>query len=207
MKCLHISDTHGLFPKLPKTADLILHTGDFCPNFIVTDQDAEARLQEDWLFTKRYTIQKWLGGRSMLVVQGNHDFTEIKGVGIEDITNRKFEVESYSFYGLPWVPAFGPWNWGASPEGLTKAMWHVPDVDVLLAHAPPYGILDHCPGGHIGNPALLSDLHRFKYVLCGHVHEQGGGMTMKGQTTIMNNATTMREFELPTETRQLCFAK
>lgn len=200
---MHLSDTHGSFPQLPKSAELVLHTGDFCPNFIVTDRVAEAELQADWLVRKRYAIQKWLGGRSMLVTQGNHDFTDIVGVGIEDISNRKFEVEGWSFYGLPWVPAFGPWNWGASPEGLTKAMYHVPDVDVLLAHAPPIGILDFCPGGHIGNGALLGDLHRFHYVLCGHVHEQGGGMKMHGQTTIMNNATTMREFTLLTDKKQL----
>lgn len=203
MRVLHLSDTHGTFPKLPKTAELILHTGDFCPNFIVTDRVTEGELQADWLRRKYYTMRKWLDDRSMLVVQGNHDFTNIQGVGIEDITNRKFEVEGWSFYGLPWVPAFGPWNWGASPEGLTKAMYHVPNVDVLLAHAPPYGVLDKCTGGHIGNAALLGDLHRFKYVLCGHVHEQGGGLVMRGETTIMNNATTMREFVLPTDKKQM----
>jgi len=203
VKAVHISDTHGTFPKLPKDAEAVLHTGDFCPNFIVTDHEMEAHLQRDWLKREQWTIKKWLGGRTMLVVQGNHDFTIISCEGVIDITNRRYEFGGVSFYGFPWVPAFGPWNWGANEHEMFERVNRIPwgNIDVLMAHCPPHSVLDFCPSGHIGNNQLSNAIIEHgdnlpKWLLCGHVHEQGGGINGYRTMTILNNATTQRVITL-----------
>ena len=203
MRAVHVSDTHGTFPKLPKDADLVLHTGDFCPNFVVLDRRVEAEQQEHWLRRKRFTIAKWLDGRPLIVVQGNHDFTQITGPNVKDITRGTHELQGLKFFGFPWVcpDRYSQWNWVTSEAGITLATSEIPDgTDVLMCHSPPYGCLDMCPGGNIGNPALLLRLAGMnnppKWLLCGHVHESGGGVTRVGSTTIVNSATTMRVIEL-----------
>lgn len=203
MKALHISDTHGLFPTLDTSVDIVLHTGDFCPNFVVTDPEMEAHLQRDWLKRKYWTINKWLRGRPMLVVQGNHDFTQITGPGVIDITNKKHTIDNLNFYGFPWVPEFGPWNWGSNEQEMEQRVNRIPwgEIDVLMAHCPPKGVLDFCPGGHIGNKQLARAVVEHaddlpKWLLCGHVHEQGGGTDLHHQMTILNNATTQRTVTL-----------
>lgn len=203
MKAVHLSDTHGTFPELPKEAEIVLHTGDFCPNFLRSGMcipQWEAADQRAWLREKAFTIAKWLHGRPLLVVQGNHDFTAITGPGVKDITNSTISRGGLVFHGFPYVPAFGPWNWGCSPAVLHQKTQEIPQCDVLMAHCPPRDILDSCPSGHIGNSYLTDALDKLeslpKWLLCGHVHESGGGIAHHYEMKILNNATTMRLFDL-----------
>lgn len=51
-----------------------------------------------------------------------------------------------------------------------------PDVDILMTHGPPKGILDGCPQGNVGCRNLLRALRRAKPLMhCfGHIHEGNG---------------------------------
>jgi Icc-related predicted phosphoesterase len=204
---VHLSDTHAHFPPLPKDAELVLHTGDFCPNFLRNGRvENEREDQEAWLRRKQFTITKWLGGRRMLVIQGNHDWATIVGPNVQDITNTVLTEYDVTFAGFPYVPSFGPWAHGLPPEQLEVAARHIPACDVLLAHCPPYGVLDMCPSGHIGNQGLterLRDPNPPMLVLCGHVHESGGGAIEFHNSWVMNNATTMRVFPLQETLRDI----
>ncbi len=56
-------------------------------------------------------------------------------------------------------------------------------VDILITHAPPYGINDTTPSGqHVGSTALrrLVDLYRPELVLSGHIHEARGIVEVGG---------------------------
>ena len=70
------------------------------------------------------------------------------------------------------------------------------NLDVLVCHQPPYGILDKVDfpgvppgwkGKHAGSKAVLDYVRKYqpKYVLCGHIHE-GHGMKKIGQTEVHN---------------------
>ena len=53
----------------------------------------------------------------------------------------------------------------------------MPDVDILVTHSPPYGILDVSnKGNYCGSKALLKEVHRIKpkLHLFGHIHEARG---------------------------------
>ncbi|MCG2781459.1 MAG: hypothetical protein L6264_10980 [Weeksellaceae bacterium] len=58
-------------------------------------------------------------------------------------------------------------------------MWNkIPDdIDILVTHSPPYGILDEVdPGVHVGCEELLEKVNLIqpKYHLYGHIHENYG---------------------------------
>lgn len=60
--------------------------------------------------------------------------------------------------------------------------------DVLVAHEPPYGVLDTIPSGrHIGSPKVARAVERLhpRVVVCGHVHESPG-VARLGGTFVVN---------------------
>lgn len=50
------------------------------------------------------------------------------------------------------------------------------DVDIVMTHGPPRGVLDECAGGNVGCPNLLRAMERVRPMLhCfGHIHEGHG---------------------------------
>lgn len=56
---------------------------------------------------------------------------------------------------------------------------------VLLTHAPPYGILDEIPSGHVGCTSFSAFVGRVKLIVCGHIHEARGVVREKG-TVVVN---------------------
>jgi Icc-related predicted phosphoesterase len=78
------------------------------------------------------------------------------------------------------------------PVDRTKLYAKIPDdVDILVTHGPPYGILDCLPGNanHAGCPQLLEAVARLKPKLhvFGHVHG-AHGMEISGETLFVNAA-------------------
>ena len=56
---------------------------------------------------------------------------------------------------------------------------------VLLTHAPPYGVLDEIPSGHVGCTSFSALIGRVKLIVCGHIHEARGVVRAKG-TVVVN---------------------
>lgn len=228
---IHISDNHSTLPKLPGDADeMVVCSGDFFPNSTRGVVEVEETYQTQWLIENLPAIKKWIGGRTFIFCDGNHDFIDPceilqrEGVRAISITNRLKQHNGITFYGFPYIPWIGgEWNYEC----------HVPDminqvaklklalsrgVDVLVAHCPPYGILDAnfvirdgtrlvVPGWaeHCGNRILTNLLSyeldnipkelRPKYLLCGHIHESHSIMEEFGMT-ISNAATIVRLIEI-----------
>ena len=70
----------------------------------------------------------------------------------------------------------------------------IPDgVDVLITHAPPYGILDQDGSIHYGSYELLSRVTavRPRIHLFGHIHK-ANGLEERGET-VFSNAAMMDE--------------
>jgi Icc-related predicted phosphoesterase len=80
----------------------------------------------------------------------------------------------------------------SSPADWTRLYATIPDdVDILVTHGPPYGILDASPGAlhHAGCPQLLEAVARLKPKLhvFGHVHG-AHGMLSTEDTLFVNAA-------------------
>ena len=104
-----------------------------------------------------------------------------------------FTLESratFTIHVSPYTPAFGDWAFAYKHNedrfnephqvaaGVTPiATKPIPyNVDIVMTHGPPKGILDWCPQGSVGCENLLQAIRRVKPILhCfGHIHDGNG---------------------------------
>ena len=206
MKIAHFSDTHGLPRKpVPSDADVIVLSGDICPNKTRGHRHVERPYQTEWLRRTGADWKRWAGDKPLLLVEGNHDFVDpapilrefrVRAVNLE---GREVEVFGMKFMGLPDIPWMGgEWNHERQEDEIKR---HIDLIlerrpDVLVSHSPIYGVLD-CPWGdyHIGSTALSNALvhgeHRPIAVLHGHCHEMGS-QTREVMGMLVSNAAMGR---------------
>ena len=159
----------------------------------------------------------------------SHLHLEIQGKFLTNCTylqDEEFTIGKFKCYASPWCPNMYQWlcdkfvNLLKQPEkllnlknfdnqyffrddeGMKQAWNNVPqDVDILVTHTPPLGILDLNEfGSYRGCPALLERLsffHKLKIHLFGHIHSVNGCkfLTMNEVHSICNqfNRTPLGE--------------
>lgn len=222
MRAVIISDTHELERKmapLPK-GDLLIHCGDFSGR---GSMNAISR------------FAKWMGEQDFkwkVVISGNHELgmqylkhdNAVKILtdnGLIYLQDSSVEIEGLHLYGSPWQPEFYNWEWNL-PRGKALAeKWAlIPnDVDVLITHGAPAGILDIVPsfGGaydSVGDEDLLmrvKELTNLKLMCFGHLHSGYG--TLEQDDVLYCNASICDEaynpIHLPIEvelTKEKAFA-
>jgi Icc-related predicted phosphoesterase len=192
-----ISDLHGHYPKL-EGGDLLIVAGDLTAR----DLESEHALFDYWINEQPY--------KKKIVIAGNHDnvlaeerlkfqFCEYlcdSGTEFEyqESVRNLFDRDDKSLiykkklkiWGSPW----SLWFEGINPEckaftgsenDLKKKFDLIPDdIDILITHSPPYGILDGIPiedGSefHTGSQSLQKRLFeiRPRLNIFGHIHEKG----------------------------------
>lgn len=187
MKILHLSDTHVKHHRLKKLpeADILVHSGDFC----MAGSEQEALDFLNWLCDLPY--------RYKIFICGNHDEplygADIEGLdsNVHYLCNSGIEIEGLKFYG---VPMFFIDCYTGRQKNNYGLIW--PDTDVLITHAPAYGILDLDDGIHLGSHDLQEKLStlNLKAHLFGHVHAQHGMENRSinnGNNTIFSNGAIM----------------
>ena len=190
---LVVSDTHNQHRKLPLPkdgADVLLHCGDW------SNWESSKKITEDF--------NAWLGSPDILarfprriVVGGNHELccskVSTEQVRTKIITNAEYyNGESITHESLKlWLsPLTRSRNltyranaFSKSSENLTKEFAKCPnDVDILVTHSPPYGILDMHKSGHrMGSLELWQTVQRVLPTVhvFGHCHDNGGAETRK----------------------------
>lgn len=224
MKVAHVSDTHGYFPNIPKEAEAIIHSGDLCPNLTRGNREIEVPYQSEWIENKSATFKDWIADRPFLFCRGNHDFSPVicevlqrHSINAIDITSRKYVLNNIRFYGFPFIPYIdGEWSGECTSDQMAREVRKLKDIlkdglDVLVAHAPPYGVLDAdfvlragleqeiVPdwAEHLGNVQLtnlfsysLEDAYHPQYLLVGHIHESGSSSISKLFDIKVSNAAT-----------------
>lgn len=223
MRLMHISDTHGGFPKLHKPFDIIVHSGDFFPNshalYNNGDKKAEAVFQSEWLCLNINNMKKWLQDSPFLFILGNHDFInpvimenllKSEGINAINLTEKVVTHEGVNFYGFPYIPYIsGDWNYECQiPEMQVEvnkmvAQLNEKYIDVLVCHAPIYGTLDLTWGNEAVGSTVIAEALDYKiskemmpsYYLHGHIHENSGIM-LRGNLLVSNAATTQHIIEL-----------
>lgn len=186
MRLVCISDTHGKHHKLDlPDGDLLIHAGDF------------TSLGE---LTEVYSFANWLKDQpheKKIVVAGNHDKCLSRRAGQENLMakvslneegiyyleDQSVDIANKKIYGTPWSLQFGNWAFMGSEERLSMAYEKIPDdVDIVVSHGPPYGILDELerplPGEdpNAGSKSLKKKIDNIRpdIVVFGHVHEAYG---------------------------------
>ena len=192
MRIVCISDTHELHRELVvPPGDLLIHAGDFT---FFSKTPSMLRDFNNWLGT--------LPHRHKVVIPGNHEFILEEPRNRSAITNATLlidsgvEVEGIKIWGSPVTPLYGGAFGKSSPADRRKHWSRIPkDIDILIAHGPPFAILDHgLPSERReGCPQLFEAVFRARPRLhvFGHIHYGYG--TLRTADTLFVNASLMGE--------------
>lgn len=188
-----IADLHGYFPKLDG-GDLLIVAGDLTSR----DEAEEYMAFHQWIRKQKY--------KKVILVSGNHDNKIQQGffsgksisnewLGFEYLCNSGTEFEGLKIWGTPHSLIFDGVNphctaFMKTEEELDVIYSNIPnDINVLISHTPPYGILDkNFFGEWCGSESLRNAMYRTKpkYLVCGHIHECGGKEVDLVMTKVIN---------------------
>lgn len=219
----HISDNHSRTFEVPE-ADLYVFSGDCLPDKLERTYGYgwrhDKKAQYNWIQARKGTWRKAFGIKDQPVIclQGNHDwyhFRDLFGGEVYDEQAGKVQTIAGLKVGLVRgvTSCGGFWN----DEKMDNGDFGIDDldydIDLLVTHSPPHGILDLVPRGeHIGSQDIRSWYTARDYALplpktkcfvhCfGHVHDQGGKIQILSQPDealqiCSNAATTINHFEI-----------
>lgn len=201
MRLLLLSDTHNRHPSLTDLpeADAVLHAGDV---------SGRGTLPEIGAFLT------WFGAlpyRHKVFIAGNHDFAferqaavaeALVPPGVTYLRDQAVSLDGLTVWGAPWQPWFMDWAFNLERGPALEAAWaRIPDdVDVLLTHGPPHGILDQTsarPPERVGCADLrrrIASLSRLRLHAFGHIHE-AYGIERHGDVTFVNASTCDLRYE------------
>lgn len=175
VKIIATSDLHGRLPQI-SACDLLLICGDICP-------DVSSLHQAKWLDEVFRNWLEKLPAKEIVCIAGNHDriFEQArhlvpKEMKFHYLQDNTIELYGLKIYGTPWqLPFWGVFN--LSDDELEEQYSIIPkDIDILMSHAPPYGIFDEVPRGaeqfHTGSIALRKKVFEVnpQLFVCGHIH-------------------------------------
>lgn len=209
MKIICLSDTHNKHDYIPiPNGDILLHAGD--ATMLGTEEELSAFVR--WLSKQPCTHKIWVAGnhdwgmesdqnaynkfhfkrnRPTLEVNGLREYIEqlCKDLGVIYLNNTGITIDGINFWGSPDQPAFCGWGFNRSNTFLTEHWKTIPDnTNVLITHAPAYGILDSLEDGDmVGDVPLmkrLNTLPNLKVHLCGHIHPSYGTVEVNGVTHV-----------------------
>lgn len=196
IKILATSDLHGELPTISAPADLLALIGDI---FI----DASEPEQMLWL---RRELIPWLSTipvNEVLLVGGNHDFVletkvcreflarEDLPVQVTYLEDKTIERNGLTIHGSPWTHRPTAWAFNREEDLLYDTWKNLAEIDILMTHSPPYGILDEAFNGKwmesMGSKSLLKivESNPPKLHLFGHIHPAAGVKTTQ-ETTFVN---------------------
>lgn len=204
MRVVAVSDLHGELPEIPK-CDLLLIAGDVCP---VWGSHA-LEFQWNWIESD---FKDWLESvptKQIVGIAGNHDFIAQsyplvmkEGLGWFYLEDQVVVLsDGTKIYGSPWTPKFFDWAFMKNDEDLKPHWDAIPDdVDILITHGPPRGMLDLTREKvYAGSASLASRINkslRPKLHVFGHIHESYGQNTdyMSG-VTFANVSLMNRDYD------------
>lgn len=186
-----ISDTHDRHGEIDLPAgDLLIHCGDM---FNLSDRAAQqVGAMDEWFGRQKF--------ERILCTGGNHD-RQLEAALKQHpqpfrnayfLSDEMVEYRGLKIFGAPWVPELKSHAFFRERSALAAAWARIPaDIDILVTHTPPRGILDTSSRGRsLGCPSLASELPRIApRVHCfGHVHA-GAGRREVGGTLFINAAS------------------
>lgn len=185
-----VSDNHTNYDfevPAPKedVPSVLIHCGDFSYQG-KPDEMIDFR---DWLARQPHTHKLFIWGNHEKIEQQELYWREyLEEVdGVKCLHNTEYTIDGLKFFGSSFTPTFGRWAF-LKDDDQRKRYWEIApdDVDVLVTHGPPFGLLDTVDGLEIepGKLEHLGCIHLRKYIervkpklACwGHIHCSGGNV-------------------------------
>ncbi|MGD8305109.1 MAG: metallophosphoesterase [Ignavibacteria bacterium] len=202
MKIDAISDLHGYKPTLAG-GDILIIAGD------LTASDVEREYDDflSWLCNQDYAKKIIVAGNHDQFLQDNPDWFADRDDSIEYLCDSGTEIEGLKIWGSPYTPWFDGVNPLCSafmkPDYELEQHWEkIPDdLDILITHGPPWGILDQTIGRsrviNCGSRSLLHTIYHKdpKCHIFGHIHEQGKKNLTFNDTIFLNCSIVNEQYE------------
>lgn len=179
MRIACISDLHFNLPKV-SDCDILIIAGDLALGCNTSSHKSwYLDNLKKWMenLTELYNVKKIVG------VAGNHDFlfqediNAIKQINLpwNYLEDNYVIINDIKIYGSPWQPYHGGWAFNTNKFdyeelGLEEIFSKIPnDVDILITHSPPKGIIDYGLGS-ISLKSRIKGLSKLKLHVFGHIH-------------------------------------
>jgi calcineurin-like phosphoesterase family protein len=189
-----VSDTHGqnnLLRTIPE-GDVLIHCGD------ATRYGSRKDLKE---FVKIFGAADH---KTKIMIAGNHDACFVRHpeearaivaeAGIIYLEDEGVKINGLRYWGVPWVPLYGPWVFMGN-EQLLAEKWAMVDVDtdVVISHGPPQYIRD---GGYgsISHGDIVALVVQPQLNVFGHIHN-GYGILVDERITYVNCSLLNDDYE------------
>lgn len=194
-----LSDTHNCNEQISvPDGDILIHAG-----------DATNRGQVDEIVA----FNEWFSGfphKHKIFVAGNHDWLfetrpkyaqSLLAKNVVYLQDSAVEILDLKIYGSPWQPRFFDWAFNLNRGDEMAEKWKlIPnEVDILITHGPPFGILDETPRGDFAGCEELRkrvEEIRPRLHVFGHIHFGYGTEEKFGVRFV--NASNCDEDYLPT---------
>ena len=191
-----LSDTHNCTHEIEvPDGDILIHAGDATIRGTVDEVAAFNR----WF--------KRLPHKYKIFVAGNHDWLfeldneqarSLLDPTIIYLQDSSVEIDGVSIYGSPWQPRFFDWAFNLDRGEQMAEKWAmIPDeIDILITHGPPHGILDRTPNGdYAGCEELNKRIEQVRPAVhvFGHIH-LGYGTLQRDGTRFVNACICDEEY-------------
>lgn len=175
-------------------ADMIICAGDFCN----TGEIGDVIRFNNWFFQLPHKYKILIAGNHDRIFELQPDVAQVfLNKNIIYLQDEEVIIEGIKFYGTPWQLPFNNWAFNLPEEELDKKFSKIPnDVDVLITHSPPYGILDSIPSrSNLGSKSLLKHVLRItpKVHIFGHIHGGYGMWRDEENNIVFINASVLDE--------------
>lgn len=175
-----LSDTHNANAQIDvPDGDILVHAGDAT----ITGTVEEIRLFSEWF--------SCLPHKHKILIAGNHDWLFERDIELARerldpqiiyLQDSATEIEGMKIYGSPWQPRFFDWAFNLNRGYELAEKWAmIPnEIDILITHGPPFGILDLVPrrgwNENTGCEELrkrveeIGQFRKLKLHIFGHIH-------------------------------------
>lgn len=200
MKIVFISDTHNQFDNIAldvPECDVLVHCGDIGGSGSFSEIDKF--FQDVSGFREKGIVKEFVGiagNHDKYIERQNEDFLKIIPKWYHYLQDSSITIQGIKFYGSPVTPRFCDWAFNRDRHVLQGYWSLIPyDVDVLITHGPPLGILDVSPYGQIsvGDEHLRNKVFEIKPKIhaFGHIHDCYGFVEKNGVKFV--NASSLNE--------------
>lgn len=180
MKIVCISDTHNCNEQIEvPDGDILIHAGDATING--TQLEVEAFL--NWFSRLRHKHKIFIAGNHDWLYETNNHLARILTADsdIKYLQDSFVEIEGLKIYGSPWQPRFFDWAFNLNRGAELAEKWKLipDDIDILITHGPPNGILDEVPRKYFTENTGCEELvkrveelarNNLKLHVFGHIH-------------------------------------
>lgn len=197
MKVLAFSDLHRAAPaarklvEMSQEADLVIAAGDFTNH------------RQD--LTGAMALLDGLKAPVVMVPGNNESEDELRAAapgGAVVLHGEAAEVAGLKLFGIGYaipITPFKDWSCDLTEEQGAAMLANCGEVDILITHSPPKGVVDVTSQGvSLGSVAVLDTIKREKppLVVCGHIHDCWGQCAQVGDSRVVNLGPTGTWFEI-----------